>query len=94
MRQKSVRPSPRTSDATSSSIHLVDEALRVAARREFFTRVEALRLLHRVELGTRGHAGANVEEIVVGVDVDTAGQAMLSRIELVDSLLDIRLALS
>ena len=50
------------------AVSLVDDALQ-AARRELFTRDEALGLLRRIELDTRGHAGAtSVEQIVGGVD--------------------------
>ena len=73
---------------------LVDDALQVAARREHFTRDEALALLRQIELDMRGHAGAaNVEQIVVDVDLASADQPILSRIQLVDPLLDIRLVL-
>ncbi len=91
------RPAPIESMTTSTekgSVSLVDEALRVAIRRQFFTRDEVLGLLRRIELDTRGEPGAaNVERIVVGVDVGSADQDMLSRTDLVDPLLDIRLAL-
>ena len=76
------------------AVSLVDDALQVAARRDLFTRDEALGLLRRIEFDTRGDAGArSVEQIVGGVDATSADQAILSRYELVDPLLDIRLVL-
>jgi hypothetical protein len=89
------KPAPAPSErGERGSVSLVDDALEVAARRELFTRDEALGLLRRIELDTRGHAGAaTVERIVVGVDLASADQAILSRTELVDPLLDIRLVL-
>jgi hypothetical protein len=95
MRWNKQPPPPPPEREARGSVSLVDDALEVAARRELFTRDEALGLLRRIELDTRGHAGAaSVEKIVVGVDAASADQAILSRTELVDPLLDIRLVLS
>ena len=95
MRRYREHPAPAAPESEErGAVSLVDDALQVAARRELFTRDEALGLLRRIELDTRDHAGAaNVEKIVVGVDLASADQAILSRIELVDPLLDIRLVL-
>ncbi len=95
MRRHKQQSAPDPSEGEErGAVSLVDDALQVAARRELFTRDEALALLHRIELDTRGHAGAmSVEQIVVGVDAASVDQAILSRSELVDPLLDIRLVL-
>lgn len=79
---------------SSSSVSLVDAALRVAARRQFFTRDEALDLLRRVEAEAHDHArAAAVERIVANADSASADQVMVGRADLLDPLLDIRLAL-
>ena len=75
-------------------ISLVDDALRVASGRQLFTRDEALALLHRVEAEVDDPArAATVERIVQDVDSGSAEQMMVSCADLVDPLLDIRLAL-
>jgi len=72
----------------------VDDALRVAARRELFTRSEALGLLRQVETSTHDLAvGPLVDDLVGSFERGTADQLMCSRAELVDPLLDIRLAM-
>jgi len=93
LRQKHAdKPAPET--VSSGSVSLVDDALRVAARRQFFTRDEALDLLRRVEAEAHDHArAATVERIVADVDSGSADQVMVSRNDLLDPLLDIRLAL-
>ena len=76
------------------AVSLVDAALRVAGGRQLFTRDEALDLLHQVEAEARDHAdAATVERIIAEVDADSADRMMISRADLVDPLLDIRLAL-
>jgi hypothetical protein len=73
----------------------VDDALRVAARRELFTRSEALGLLHQLEGSTHDLAvGATVVGIVESFDRATTDQLMCSRADLVNPLLDIRLAMA
>jgi hypothetical protein len=72
----------------------VDDALRAAARREFFTPAEALELLHRVrESVAGGTLGATVAGIVADAAASYSNQMMLDRGRLVDPLLDIRLVL-
>ena len=72
----------------------VDEALRVACGRRLFTRDEALGLLRQVGSGVDDPArAATVERIVADADAGSAEQMMLSCSDLVDPLLDIRLAL-
>ena len=95
MRRFKQQSAPGASDGVErGAVSLVDDALQVAARRELFTRDEAMGLLRRIELDTRGHAGAtSVEQIVGVVDAASADQAILSRSDLVDPLLDIRLVL-
>lgn len=76
-----------------SATAVVDEALRVAARRELFTRTEALGLLHQVEVSTHDlPSGTQVGDIVASFERGTTEQLMCSRADLVDPLLDIRLA--
>jgi hypothetical protein len=79
---------------STSPLALVDDALRVATGRQLFTRDEALGLLRRVraEVDDPAHA-ATVERIVADVDSGSSEQVMVSCTELVDPLLDIRLAL-
>lgn len=92
------RPSPSGDGTTTSApVHpltLVDEALRVASRRELFTREEVFGLLHEVESASHGSAAAErVDAIVHEADRGTGDQIMCSRADLVNPLLDIRLAL-
>ena len=73
---------------------LVDDALRVARGRQLFTRDEALGLLRQVrsEVDDAGRA-ASIERIVADADARSAEQLMVTRADLVDPLLDIRLVL-
>jgi hypothetical protein len=72
----------------------VDAALRVAAARQLFTRTEVLGLLRQVAAETRDHAGAaDVERIIADVDAESVDRMMISRTDLLDPLLDIRLVL-
>lgn len=95
MRRRSRSTELQTGPAsTGESLSMVDAALRVASRREFFTRDEALGLLHRLETEARTHEQAvGVERIVARVDTASSDQVMIPRSDLLDPLLDIRLVL-
>ena len=88
----------RVVDPTSKpsvALALVDETLRIASARNNFSRAEGLRLLHRVE--TVVHelpARDRVARIVNDVDRGSADRVLLSRLDLLDPLLEIRLALA
>jgi hypothetical protein len=88
--ERTPEPEPRV-----DPLALVDDALRVAQGRQLFTRDEALRLLRRVgsAVGDPRRA-ASVERIVAHADAGSAEQLMVSRTDLVDPLLDIRLVLA
>jgi len=88
----SVPDAPPTGD--EMAVAAIDDALRVAGRRELFTRSEALGLLHQVEVSTHDlGVGPTVVAIVESFDHDTTDQLMCSRADLVNPLLDMRLAL-
>lgn len=73
---------------------IVDDALRTATTRETFTRSEALQVLRKVATAIDGAAGVpDVMAIVDRIDRDTGDQALIPRADLVNGLLDIRLAL-
>jgi hypothetical protein len=87
-----VPDAPPTGEEVAMSA--VDDALRVAARRELFTRNEALGLLHQVEGSTHDlGVGPTVASIVESFDRATTDQLMCSHADLVNPLLDIRLAM-
>jgi hypothetical protein len=88
------RPDELAPPAVDGTVPLVDAVLRVVTRRQLFTREEALDLLHQVEARVEDPAqAATVERIVASVDSGSADQVMVCRTDLVDPLLDIRLAL-
>jgi hypothetical protein len=79
----------------SAALALIDEMLRIASGRDHFSRAEGLRLLHRVEMAAHeSPARDRVASIVDEVDRGSADRVVLSRLELVDPLLEIRLALA
>jgi hypothetical protein len=81
--------------SSSPAVAMVDDALRVASGRQLFTRAEAVGLLHQVEVVAHDlPAGARVVAIVNDVDRASENALMVSRSELMDPLLDIRLVLS
>ena len=85
------RPDP---ESRAVSLSLVDDALRVAAGRQFFTRDEALGLLRQIESEARDHdAATTVERIVADLDSSSVDEVMIPRADLLDPLLDIRLVL-
>jgi len=72
---------------------IVDDALRTVPTREMFTRSEALQLLHNVATAIDGTADVpEVMAIVDRIDRDTRDQALIPGTDLVNGLLDIRLA--
>jgi hypothetical protein len=76
------------------SVALVDVALSVLSRREFFTPDEALALLDGVRARARSEAASvRVEAIVDAARTSYSDHKMLDRSRVVDPLLDIRLAL-
>lgn len=78
----------------AGSVSLVDDALRATAGRQFFTRDEALRLLHQIESEARDHAaGPTVVRIVADVDSSSVDRMVIPSTDLLDPLLDIRLVL-
>ena len=91
--KRSEEPTPEAA-SSASPVSLVDDALRIASGRQLFTRDEALGLLRRVgaEVDDPTRA-ATVERIVADVDAGSAEQMMVAYTDLVDPLLDIRLAL-
>ena len=77
-----------------AAVALVDDALRVASRRQLFTRDEVVELLRQVEVAAHDLAvGPRVQEIVEQAERGAHEQLMWSRSELIDPLLDIRSAL-
>ena len=85
---------PHEAQRPAGSVSLVDDALRVAAGRQFFTRDEALGLLHQIEREARDHdAATTIERIVADLDSSSFDQRVIPRIDLLDPLLDIRLVL-
>jgi hypothetical protein len=85
---------PRPAAPDAGPVPVVDAALRLAAGRQLFTREEALGLLQEVEAEVDDPERATtVERIVADVDTGWAEQLMVSRSDVVDSLLDIRLVL-
>jgi len=73
-----------------TSVALVDHALGVIGPREILARDDALKILH--DVGTAIHDGAP-RAILDGVADACQRDSLVSRCRLVDSLLDMRLAL-
>jgi hypothetical protein len=87
------RSGTQTVDREVEPVAAVDAALAMASRSRMVSLDHALRLLHGVEAAI-GDRDGRIAAIVADASDSYAGQVVLDRDRLVDTLLDLRLVLS